>query len=419
MERDAMDLVIESEVNRLAGVIVHTPGHEVSLVNPEIKDELLFDDIIYEEDARAEHLDMLSIFKAAMPSDGQVIEITDLARDCLADLEARRWFVRKLISAMPEENLHTIQSELEDLNPTDFLKFLLNGTLERSTEFSLTPIPNLLFTRDLAAVVGRSIILGSPARQARTREMLLMELIVRFHPLFVSLSDSILQTPGQLSIEGGDILVASKDVVLIGMSERTSLSALLSIADRLLSGQVKHIIAVDIPKKRASMHLDTLFTFINHDECVVFPPAITGASKNVILMQRVDGFVRSKVMKDLKSTLESVLEREFTFISCGGNDATNQFREQWTDGANMFALAPGVVVGYERNTHTFRELSERGYRVIDQFSFVSEFSDTPFDPQKSGKIAIRFSGNELCRGRGGARCMTLPIRRLEGGVVAQ
>lgn len=409
-----MELVVESEVNRLAGVIVHTPGHEVSLVNPEIKDELLFDDIIYEEDARAEHLDMLSIFKTAMPDTGQVLEITDLAKDCLADQEARRWFIRKLIAAMPEENLHTIQSELEELSSTDFLRFLLTGTLDRSTEFSLPPIPNLLFTRDLAAVVGRSIILGSAARQARTRDMLLMELVVRFHPLFIPMSGFILQTPGQLPIEGGDILVVSKDVVMIGMSERTSFSALMTIAEHLLSGQIRHIIAVDIPKKRSSMHLDTLFTFINHDECVVFPPAITTARDNVVHMQKQDGFVRSKVMPDLKSTLESVLERDLTFIPCGGEDRTNQFREQWTDGANMFALAPGVVVGYERNTHTFRALADHGYRVVDQYSFVSEYTATRFDPDTAGKLAIRFSGNELCRGRGGARCMTLPISRLDG-----
>lgn len=406
-----MSAGITSEINVLKKVIVHTPGHEVSLVNPNHKEELLFDDIIFEDDARAEHLEMLKVFKAAMPDDGEILEVIDLAKFCFENEDVRHEFIEMMIRELPSDNIHTVQDELKALPADKLLQFVVEGSLPPKREFNINPAPNLLFTRDLSAVVGDSIILSRAAKHARVREFLMMEMIVKHHPLFDKLRNNIIHIGGQQSIEGGDVLVASDKLVLIGMSERTSFSGLMNVAEQLLAGSVEHVLAVDIPKQRSSMHLDTIFTFADRGECVVFPPAIEEQTDNVVHLYGDNGEVKTRRLDSLKSALEELTETPFTFIQCGGPERINQFREQWTDGANVFALAPGVIVGYERNTRTFQALREHGYRLMDQFSFVEEFADKPFDASAEGKIAIHFQGHELCRGRGGARCMTLPVLR--------
>src|SRR5699024_9512249 len=131
---------------------------------------------------------------------------------------------------------------------------------------------------------------------------------------------------------------------------------------------------------------------------------------NISVLTQQNGTVQVTSMSSLHIALQELLGNDITFIKCGGEKRTNQYREQWTDGANVFALAPGVIVGYERNTNTFEALEEHGYAVVDQFDFIEEYKAKPFDPEGK-KLAIKFSGHELCRGRGGARCMTMPIKR--------
>lgn len=405
-----MKLSVTSETGRLKGVIVHTPGNEVSLVNPELKDELLFDDIIFEEDARQEHIDMLQIFKAAMPADGRIFQITDLFLECLQNSEAREYFIGLLIEALPEDNIQVIEQTLLELQPKELLQFIVEGTTPAIRNFMLHPTPNLLFTRDLAAVAGDQILLSRPAKKARLREALLVDMLVMHHPLFTELKKNLIKPGLQDSIEGGDVLIASEKLALIGMSERTSFSALMTAAEKLLNSQFEHILAIDIPKQRSSMHLDTIFTFASEDECIAFPPAILERTGNVSALSKENGTIQSTSMPSLQSALNEFMERDITFIKCGGEVRTNQFREQWTDGANVFALAPGIIVGYERNTNTFRALKEHGYEIINQYEFIEEYRNKSFDPDGQ-KIAISFLGHELCRGRGGARCMTMPILR--------
>lgn len=406
-----MHINVSSEIGHLQGVIVHTPGHEVSLVNPELKDELLFDDIIFEDDAREEHLDMLEVFKAAMPSDGKVIEIVDLFRDVFQLEEARHYFIEQLVREFPEANLHVVEKELENLNPEELLRFVTEGRLKESKGFSLNPTPNLLFTRDLAAVVGDSILVSRAAKKARLRESLLMETLVQYHPLFETVKERAIRIEGHQSIEGGDVLVVSDKLVLIGMSERTSFSGLMKGTEGLLNHGVETVLAVDIPKQRSSMHLDTIFTFASGNECIVFPPAILEQHNNVVALQKDGDSITSEIRYSLQDALHEFSGTDYTFIKCGGEERTNQFREQWTDGANVFALAPGVIVGYERNTITFNTLVDHGYTLMNQFEFVEEYTNKDLEPSADQKIAISFQGHELCRGRGGARCMTMPVSR--------
>ncbi len=408
-----MKINVSSEIGHLNGVIVHTPGHEVSLVNPELKDELLFDDIIFEEDAREEHLDMLDLFKAAMPKGGQVLEIIDLFKDSIQQEDARAFYIEQLIREFPEENLAVIEKQLHDLDPQQLLEFSTQGVLPKGNKFSLLPSPNLLFTRDLAAVVDDKILISRAATKTRLRESLMMETLVEFNPLFDSVRENAIRISGNQSIEGGDVLVESKDLVLIGMSERTSFTGLMKAADGLLNSGVKTVLAIDIPKQRSSMHLDTIFTFASKSECIAFPPAIMEQQDNVVALQKVNGAIQAESRESLLSALNEFSANNYTFIKCGGEDRTNQFREQWTDGANVFALAPGVIVGYERNTNTFNTLVDHGYSYMNQFEFIEEYAEKGLDLNHDNKIAVSFQGHELCRGRGGARCMTMPISREE------
>lgn len=408
-----MHLHVHSETGPLEAVIVHTPGKEVSLVNPKRMEQLLFDDIIFEADARHEHRDMVDIFRTVMPPSGKVYEICDLALETLHQESARIFFTDELIRSLPGNNIRLLRDDLLQLGPASLLEFIVTGATDPLPHATLDPAPNLLFTRDLAAVVNECIILSRAAKPARVREFLLMETIARFHPLFASIRQKIIHIGKQDSVEGGDILVASPEVVLVGISERTTFSGLMSISGKLLGERVRHVIAVDMPKQRASMHLDTIFTFASPDECIVFPPAIIDRTNNITVFSRVDEHIVVDRRTSLKKTLEELLDRPMTFISCGGPDPVRQVREQWTDGANVFALAPGVIAGYERNTETFRQLERHGYKILHQRDWVRHSAARPFRPGTGEKYAIMFQGNELCRGRGGARCMTLPIKRGE------
>lgn len=406
-----MKVQVTSETGRLNGVIVHTPGREVSLVHPDTKDDLLFDDIIYEAEARSEHLGMKALFEAAVPKGGMVLEIVDLFRDVFNESDVRTQFVDAMIKRQPELRMAPFRDALLDLPGDALTRFAVEGQAAELKGLVLNPSPNLLFTRDLAAVVRDGIVVSRAAKTARIRESILMEMLVQHHPIFSTVKQKAIRIPVHDTIEGGDILVASEDVVLIGMSERTSFSGVMQAADQLLTLGVKHVLIVDIPKQRSSMHLDTIFTFAHPNECVAFSPAIQDRSQNVVLLNKDGDRIVNRLMPSLKYALQECLERDITFIECGGSDKLNQHREQWSDGANLFCLAPGVVVGYERNTNTFKSMEDHGYTVITQDEFISRYSESPFEPDADLRLAVTFIGHELCRGRGGARCMTMPISR--------
>lgn len=406
-----MEWCVSSETGLLQSVLVHTPGREVTLVSPEMKDQLLFDDIIYESDARREHMGMLEIFRTVMPEKGQIYEIADLLSDCFEQEEARAFFISSLIARLPELNLKVVESKLMRFDAQQLFEFAILGQTAALHEFNIHPLPNILFTRDLAAVVNNGIIISRAARRARARESLLMEMLVDYHPLFAPFKNRSFRLADYDSIEGGDILVATKEVVIIGMSERSSFSGIMKAARAIFEFGAKHILIVDIPKQRSSMHLDTIFTFANHQECIVFPPAIIGRRDNVAWLSKDHGGFMTRAMPSLYDALKELTGRQYTFIKCGGEHPATQSREQWTDGANVFALAPGIIVGYERNTETFRALEEQGYTIMNQFDFIEEYRNSPPGTKGNVRIAITFIGNELCRGRGGARCMTLPLSR--------
>lgn len=410
-EKEGFDLRITSETAALRRVIVHTPGAEMNMVSPETRMDLLFDDILFVGQARQEHLLMCSVFEKVIGRSGGVLQIGDLLREAFHQDEAREAFVDGLCQISAHRNLHAFRDKLVRLAPEELFHFALTG--QALLPVNEEPIPNLLFTRDVSAVVGDYIILSHPATSARAREGVIIDVVLRYHPQFAGVRERIIELPPGVTFEGGDFIMAAPRVALIGHSERTSFSGVMAIAEALFQRDVvDHVLMVDLPKQRSCMHLDTVFNFITDDECVVFPPLFSGDGPgNIVHFTQSDtpGRFLSEMRPNLKEALEELTERELTFIPCGGNDPLSQRREQWTDGANFFALAPGVVMGYERNHLTFEMLQRHGYRVVSAQGFLSYHEES--DYAHGEKIAIKMGGTELSRGRGGPRCMTMPLQR--------
>lgn len=401
---------VTSEVAPLQQVVVHTPGEEMAAVSPDRLESLLFEDILFEDIAQREHILMCEVFRKIVGRPDAVVEFADLLLETFQIEEARHAFVDTLAEAVPARNYRAYANELKQLSPEELHRFALAGRSPLPVE--APPIPNVLFTRDLAATVCDHLILSNAATPARVREGVLVRIIVRYHPSFAGVSERTIELPAAATFEGGDLLVASDKVVLIGHSERTNYAGISAIAEALFARTtIEHVLMVDLPKQRSCMHLDTVFTFADERTCVVFPPYIQHERHNVVHLTpgSEPGVLQSRKLPSVQHALESLLDRTFTFIPCGGEDPHDQVREQWTDGSNVFAPAPGVVVGYERNRHTFAALQRHGYRVVSAKGFLDYHAHSTFAQDE--KLAIKLVGTELSRGRGGPRCMTMPLRR--------
>ena len=407
----ASPIHVTSETGPLRQVVVHTPGDEMALVSPASKDALLFDDLLFVDDARTEHGTLCRLFRTVVGHDDAVLQIGTLLREAFDADDARQAFVETLVRLMPERNFKAYHADLLALDPDALHRFALTG----QAPFAVTadPVPNLLFTRDPAAVVGEHAILSHAATAARMPESAIVNTIYRDHPRFAGAADRLISVPDDVFFEGGDLLVVSDTIVMIGQSERTSLGGVMHVAQELLARTpVEHVLMVNLPKERYCMHLDTVFTFADEDTCVVFPPIIEEARNQTFHLEAGDepGRFRMRVLPSVRVALDELTGRERTFVPCGGADPTNQRREQWTDGANLFAIRPGLVVGYDRNSRTYEALAEVGFDTLTADAFLDAYPDAASVPTDR-KMAVRLTGHELSRGRGGPRCMTMPLLR--------
>ena len=418
---------VGSDVARLRRVIIHRPGlaHERMLphhIDPNSTDYLLFDDLVHVQGAQREH-DQL---RAVLSTTAEVGVFEDMLVESLATEAARRAVLERVaeMEAISGESLR----RLGELDPEDLMRAITAGAVPgtRSDHYAMSPLPNLLFTRDLAAAMGPLLVVGNQAKRARRREALLAWALVEHHPWFaganISASSRYVHEKGgsfPLTIEGGDVLVMSDSLAVIGASERTTWSMVVTLARELISQGFTRVLVVEMPKQRSSMHLDTVFTLVDWDTAVVYEPILERGGPEEVHVTRLrksgDDVVVEAMEGDFLDAL-SVEGHPLRAIPCGGGHPVHARREQWTDGANYVTLTPGVAVGYARNERTAAAMSKAGFRVLSVDAFLQEFKRDfreDFDQLVASRrrYAIQITGPELCRGRGGPRCLTLPLHR--------
>jgi arginine deiminase len=421
-----MRLNVTSETGKLKSVLIHLPGREIDVMPPSMMEELLFDDILYGQLAREEHRRFQQIIYFVAE---QVYDLQDLLEETLEDSSVRKVVVKDFAR---RKTLHaSVKEKLSSLSAARLAETLVGGIVhegvkaETLPKFDLAPVPNLFFSRDPQVVLGDRIIVASMATEARQRESLLSHYVFRYHKKFQGADTFWLDqyekpvVKGAVSprrratLEGGDVLVPRRDLLLVGLSERTNRAGIEQMAEALKASKsgVKTILVVEIPKRRSYMHLDTVFTIINRDECLIYPPCIqTGGSEEAKVYQ-LDLTKRQLTYTSQKSLLRALKKKGMDLepISCGGRLAIDQQREQWTDGSNAFVLAPGIIVLYERNTRTAAELDHHGYHIVYEDDLL--LGRTELETWTTKKYAIQIQGHELSRARGGPRCMTMPLER--------
>ena len=393
-------------------MLCHTPGEELLAVTPTTREDFLYDDIIDLDLARREH----QRFKALLSRFAQVHEVSELLEQILENSDVRSFLVERVTDVARSEPL---ARQLLELPPDQLAAMFIEGReIERAgalqqllnvESYDLPPLPNLYFTRDASMVVNSGVIIGSMRHTVRWTEEILMKALFTYHPLLANegvIYDGSEERRAGYTIEGGDVHVLRPDLVVIGMSERSTPGAFDVIAEQLTRHGVRDILTVIIPTERAMIHLDMIFTMIDREHCVIFPPSFVGATRCPVLHYHA-GKLGMREMPNLFAALREV-DLPLEPIFCGGTRRTLQEREQWSSGCNFVSVRPGVILGYSRNEITYEELQrEAGYSIIDGLEFLTGESEI----EEGEKAAILFEGAELVRGGGGSRCMTMPMVR--------
>ncbi len=400
-------LNVKSEIGGLKSVLMHRPGKEIERITPKYLDELLFDDIPWLKQMQKEHDAFADVLRGRGCS---VYYYKNLLEEILVDRETKKKLVAEAIricgisrAGLKEEmGEFLIDKDAKDLSECMIAGLLkddfpyggkdksLSDYIDADYPFYINPLPNLYFTRDSGTVIGNGLSISSMNTKARSRETMILKYIYESHPLFGKGQSPLWYDYScKNNIEGGDILVLSESVVLIGCSERTSPRGIEKIAENLFQEEsgIREVYAVQIPSTRAYMHLDTVFTMLDRDKFTVYP----GVEQSVSVYRLTpakDGAIRVDPLPGLKEALKKALRLPaIEFIQSGGGDEITAAREQWNDSTNTLAIAPGVVVTYNRNEYSNETLRKRGIEVLE------------------------IEGSELVRGRGGPHCMSMPLVR--------
>ena len=420
-----VELDVRSEIGELEGVILHTPGSEVENMTPENAERALYSDILNLSVAQKEYKQL----SGSLGEITQTYQVKDLLANILKDDKVKEIVIDKVCKIEPEltvkGNTHCIKDILLDQPADKLASLLIEGvTLTRDNltkflsdeRYAMRPLHNFFFTRDASMSVVDEVLIGKMANAVRDRESLIMQAIFDYTPGFKAKTVNPIDNPNMdanCMIEGGDVLIAREDILIIGNGTRTTTQGVDFILAQLLSQKEekqRHILVQELPSHPESfIHLDMVFTLLDVDKCMIYEPLIVRPNKYQTVHITIENgkVINIKRENNLLEALKK-LGMDLKPIYCGGNnDPWNQEREQWHSGANFFAVGPGKVVGYGRNIHTMEAMNKNGFEILrakDIIRHKIELSDYE-------KYVITIEGSELPRGGGGARCMTMPVRR--------
>lgn len=406
---------VYSEIGDLSGVILHTPGKEIENMTPGSAEKALYSDILNKNIVDKEY----SSFKQVLEKVTPTYEIKDLLEDALSNEKVKYDLVSKITN---NENVQYLHDYLMSLEPRQLVTELIEGVVmekDNLTKFlskqryALMPLHNFFFTRDSAVSLYGKVLISRMASMVRDRESIIMETIFDFSSQVGGTTFNPVDNrcaKKELMIEGGDILVARDDILLVGQGSRTSTQGVDYLIERFKREKKKqHILVQEMPYSPESfIHLDMVFSFLDKDQVMTFDPLIFRYTKYITIHITIDnGKVDIREEENLLQALKK-LGMDMEPIPCGGpRDIFIQEREQWHSGANFFAVGPGKIMGYERNVHTIETLNKRGYEVLKAKDIIRN----KVNPADYQKYVITIEGSELPRGGGGCRCMTMPLKR--------
>jgi len=415
MTQSKHGVMVSSEIGNLEVIIIHTMGSEVENMTPQNAERALYSDILSLSVAQKEYTEFREVLKKTT----QVYEVKDLLTAILKNEKVKENLIGKICGDSLDTNL---LEALRDLEPEPLATSLIEGVvLERDNltrflsqqRFSLRPLHNFFFTRDASIAMNDRVLISRMASNVRERETQIMEAIFDYFPDFDTRTihaDACLPKCEKVSIEGGDVLVARDDLLIIGTGSRTTTTGVDNLIEHFKeSDKAHHIIVQELPEKGESfIHLDMVFTLLNLNECMVYEPVVLQPNRFRTIHITVHG--KKVSIREDKNILDILagLGMPMNPIFCGGKaDPWIQEREQWHSGANFLALGPGKIIGYGRNEYTIDELNHHGYEVIPATDVISG----SINIDDFSKYIITIAGSELARGGGGARCMSMPVRR--------